>query len=73
MNQDAGYYAVNVIFGKQQGVRDVWIWTNLSGQITALLNPVVNPKRKSIAENVMILSVLCYIRLPMIWNKAIMA
>ena len=33
----------------------------------------MNPKSKGIAENVMILSVLCYMLLPMIWYKTIMA
>ena len=44
MNQDAGYYVALVIFEKQQDVKVVQIWINLSGLIAALLKPVANPK-----------------------------
>lgn len=72
MNQDVDYYAVNVTFGKQQGVKVVQIWISLSGLIAALSNPAVKRKRKIIVENVTILSVLCFILLLMIWSKATM-
>ena len=73
LNQDAGYYVALVIFEKQQDVKVVQIWINLSGLIAALLKPVANPKSKIIVENVIVLSVLCSILLLMIWNRATMA
>jgi len=72
LNQDVDYYAVNVALEKQQGVKVVQIWINLSGLIAARLSPVVKLNLKIIVENVMILFVLYFIPLPMTWNKAIM-
>ncbi len=63
---------MNAVLEKQQGVKAVQRWINLSGLIAVLLNHVVKQNHNIIVESVIILYVLYSIPLPMTWTKAIM-